>query len=652
MFRIVNGMKQRIGHVWVTGLLCWMMSIIGISSAYAQSFSNTAVGNIDNNTLCPGATGVGTTANLTRNIVVSGLGSVTDLNVGFLATHTWRGDIRLTLTSPAPSSISVVLITTDTNNTGNDDDYNIELGDEAAETVNTGAQDGPNDTTAPIYQFLVSPNNALAAFNGISNPNGTWVMTMCDDYQGESGQFLRGELFFQFPSGADLSLNVSANDTTPEIGSTVLLTYTVANGGPNAATNVTTQITLPAGLSYTGQTGSGSYNNISGAWTLPTPLANGSTTSITIDATVLPIGPYTIVSEVSASDQSDGDSTPNNGVTTEDDYKSITLFPVPSTTPPGLNCPIIDQFSLVWDAPGTANGWTAGALTNSYTAGGIAIDFAMTGDTGQLAQSGGNNTPITSTAVTGGISPADYGVAIAADYTSTAQNVLLTIDLNTAGDGVEGVQFPIFDVDLGGWTDLITVNGTLGGTAVTPILTSGAQNTVIGTNQVQGTGGASNTTNQGNMYATFLSPVDQVTFTYGNGPLAGGGTDPDFQIIKLHTLTMCPRLLADLTAEKSVAPVVPGAYMTPGNEILYTITVVNSAAATADANAIDLSDTLPDTVKFVSATTTGFTGGAFGTPALPPANTDCTGGACVIHYSGATLPINTTGEIIVTALIK
>jgi len=116
-----------------------------------------------------------------------------------------------------------------------------------------------------------------------------------------------------------------------------------------------------------------------------------------------------------------------------------------------------------------------------------------------------------------------------------------------------------------------------------------------------------------------------------------------------------PTPLADLTAIKSVEvfdPTGVGLYMTPGNEVLYKITVNNSAAATAEATDIDLSDTLPENVRFVSATTTGFTGGAFGTPDLPPANTDCVGGACIIRYSGASLPIDTTGEIEVRALIK
>jgi len=49
--------------------------------------------------------------------------------------------------------------------------------------------------------------------------------------------------------------------------------------------------------------------------------------------------------------------------------------------------------------------------------------------------------------------------------------------------------------------------------------------------------------------------------------------------------------------------------MTPGNEVLYRITVTNSATSTAEAQDIDLSDTLPENVRFISAETTGFTGG-------------------------------------------
>ena len=111
----------------------------------------------------------------------------------------------------------------------------------------------------------------------------------------------------------------------------------------------------------------------------------------------------------------------------------------------------------------------------------------------------------------------------------------------------------------------------------------------------------------------------------------------------------------DLDAVKTVEvydPANVGLYMTPGNEVLYKITVTNGASSTVEAQDIDLSDTLPENVRFVSATTTGFTAGSFGSPALPAANTDCDSGACIIRYSGASLAIDTTGEVIVRALIK
>lgn len=89
-----------------------------------------------------------------------------------------------------------------------------------------------------------------------------------------------------------------------------------------------------------------------------------------------------------------------------------------------------------------------------------------------------------------------------------------------------------------------------------------------------------------------------------------------------------------------------------GDEILYKITVTNAATATADAENIDISDTLPTNLEFVSATTLGFTGGAFGSPALPATNTDCDVTPCVIRFFGAEVPIGATAEIQVRALIK
>ncbi|MBL4854639.1 MAG: DUF11 domain-containing protein [Robiginitomaculum sp.] len=130
----------------------------------------------------------------------------------------------------------------------------------------------------------------------------------------------------------------------------------------------------------------------------------------------------------------------------------------------------------------------------------------------------------------------------------------------------------------------------------------------------------------------------------------GDGEVEDYQVAPI---TLVPTV--NISAVKSVEVFDPGAlglYMVPGNEILYTITVINGAASEASASGIDLTDILPDNLEFISATTTGFTGGNFDTPDLPAINTDCAAGVCIIRFHGANLAINTTGEIIIRALIK
>lgn len=635
--------------------ICWsVITAFLFGSAHAQStFSNTTPVDLGDNALCVGATGGGgagtTTGNVDIPFTVTGLTSITDLNVGLLADHTWRGDLTISLISPSPGATTVVLTTPDTGGTGNDDNYNVEFDSSAANIVNTGPQNATNDTAAAPYQFLVAPNNSLDPFNSITNRNGTWILRICDNYAGENGEFLRADLFFDKPPSSDLSLSATSNNFYPTTGTSVTLTYTVTNNGPNATSGVTVNAPLPAGLSFTSQGGTGTYNTGTSIWTIPGSIGVGNTVSKTITVNVLASGPYDSTAEIATSTMPDGDSTPGNGITTEDDFTTLSITPLsPADTPPSLNCPLADQFSLVWDAPGNTTGWAADDLTNSYTVAGVPLDFTLSGNTGQLA----SGSPVTSLTASGGISPADYGLYFSVDYTNRTQSVDLTIDLGAPGEGVEGIQIPIIDVDNGSWVDRIIVTGSIGGVSVTPVLSSGASNSVSG-NAVIGTAPGDNATNQGTMYLTFLSPVDQINLNYGNDPSVQA--NPGGQIIKIRPLTMCPRLLADLSAVKSVEvydPASAGLYMTPGNEVLYKITVQNSATAGAPAEDIDLSDTLPDTVRFVSATTTGFTGGAFGSPALPATNTDCVGGACVVRFSGATLPINTTGEIQVRALIK
>jgi len=196
----------------------WVLCLIALPSiAMAQSFTNTSIGAINDSTFCAGGTnanGNGVVNDLERSFTVSGLSAVTDLNVGLVATHTWRGDMNVRLESPLGTEVQ--LIEVDTSGTGNQDNYNIELSDENSEDVNTGTHATANDTNPPYYEFYVRPDNVLTAFDG-EDPNGTWTLKICDDYTGENGQFIRGELTFG-GTGADLSLSLTANTDFPAAG--------------------------------------------------------------------------------------------------------------------------------------------------------------------------------------------------------------------------------------------------------------------------------------------------------------------------------------------------------------------------------------------------------------------------------------------------
>jgi uncharacterized repeat protein (TIGR01451 family)/LPXTG-motif cell wall-anchored protein len=105
---------------------------------------------------------------------------------------------------------------------------------------------------------------------------------------------------------------------------------TLTNAGPNSAFGVNVTDTLPTTVTYSGihSASQGSFNGT--VWTVGTLPANSAATlQITVQVTST-TGTFVNVAEVTASDQSDPDSTPNNGDPSEDDYaQSSFLFDPP-----------------------------------------------------------------------------------------------------------------------------------------------------------------------------------------------------------------------------------------------------------------------------------------------------------------------------------
>jgi uncharacterized repeat protein (TIGR01451 family) len=124
---------------------------------------------------------------------------------------------------------------------------------------------------------------------------------------------------------ADLWVTKTVDDPTPSVGQQVIFTITVTNDGPDGATGVILGDVLDPGLNYDSSTVTqGAYNNATGLWFVGN-LANTASATLTVTATVIAVGTVPNTAQVTASDQWDLDSTPNNNVPTEDDQASLTL---------------------------------------------------------------------------------------------------------------------------------------------------------------------------------------------------------------------------------------------------------------------------------------------------------------------------------------
>ena len=127
------------------------------------------------------------------------------------------------------------------------------------------------------------------------------------------------------PTTADLSLSNTVNNTIPGVGENVTFTLAIDNAGPLDATNVEVTDQLPAGLSLVSATPSqGSYNSNTGVWDVGT-VGNNDTATLDVVATTTTPGNVTYTAEVTASDQNDPDSTPGNGIASEDDQDSSSV---------------------------------------------------------------------------------------------------------------------------------------------------------------------------------------------------------------------------------------------------------------------------------------------------------------------------------------
>ena len=102
------------------------------------------------------------------------------------------------------------------------------------------------------------------------------------------------------------------------------MTYTLSGGGPDTIAGIVVGLGLP-GLSVVSATPSqGSFDAASQSWSAGS-MARGASATLAISAVVITAGALAPGGEILAADALDDDSTPANGLATEDDRASVAL---------------------------------------------------------------------------------------------------------------------------------------------------------------------------------------------------------------------------------------------------------------------------------------------------------------------------------------
>ena len=520
----------------LAGALVWLgVTALPAHAQFTGNYVDTTVGDLSAGaTPCNGA--------LVRTISVTDPMTITDVNVGLIIDHNNRGDTAAAIQSPSGTQVLLYFGTG-----GSRNDYNVLFDQAAGNTIDNAPHNVNNNVGATPYEFTVRPTNSLDTFNG-EEAVGDWLFLACDSSNnGIDGQYLRSELIISGTQNfADLSLDMSADTLSPQFGANVTMTLTVNLQGSQSATGVQATYQLPSGLTFVSATGDGTYDNVTGVWTVGAMAANSSAT-IDIVAEVMSNGTHNSLAEITAATANDPDSTPNNFASepAEDDTASVTLTPAygGGTGPsgePNLSC----TSPAIFDWDNNAWPYVSTTLARSYPGGGsdgTDFDFAYTGDTNRRdTTSGNNNSPETNTDMEGGLSPVEQSLYYWQNLQAASESIDLTIDIGTPGTGVQDLQFTVFDFDFfsGQFRDRLGVQGFLGGNPVTPILTPGSANVQVGS-VVVGTAANDNAAAGGNIIITFLSPVDQVVLNYGNTEASTGTSN---QAMAVHDLNYCPRV--------------------------------------------------------------------------------------------------------------
>jgi subtilisin-like proprotein convertase family protein len=154
----------------------------GILNDWSLEITTTTVPFPPNNecVYCP--VGIPDESTAMATFIVAGQpGSITDVNVDLDITHTWIGDLDVTLTSPMGTVVT--LFTDICDSIPGSEDMLVTLDDSAA----TAIEAAPCPAVFPPGTYRPETPALLSDFNG-ENPNGVWTLTVVDDNDADVGR--------------------------------------------------------------------------------------------------------------------------------------------------------------------------------------------------------------------------------------------------------------------------------------------------------------------------------------------------------------------------------------------------------------------------------------------------------------------------------
>ncbi|WP_281321893.1 gliding motility-associated C-terminal domain-containing protein [Flavobacterium aestivum] len=408
---------------------------------------------------------------------------------------------------------------------------------------------------------------------------------------------------------SDLSVVKTVSTNSPIVGTNVTFTITATNNGPSDATNVNVAETLPSGYTFVNATPSmGTYDGTT--WAIGN-LANGTSATLTIVATVNATGSY--ANSVTISGAEPDPTSPNNTST-------VTPLPVPSS-----NLAVNKVVSTSSPIVGTNVTFTITATNNGPSdATGVKVDETLpTGYTfvsatpsvgtyngtiwtiGNLANGANETLTIIATVNASGsytnsvsISGNELDPALPNNTSTVTPAPVFSSDL--AVDKQVSNGSPVVGTNVT-FTITATNNGPSDATGVKVTETLPTGYTFVSANPSVGTYNGTTWTigNLANGATETLSIVATVivsaTNDYTNtASISGNESDPVFGN-NSSIVTPIPVSSSDLAVVKTVSTGSP----TVGSNVTFTITATNNGPS--NATGVNVAETLPTGYTFVSA---------------------------------------------------